>query len=209
MSDASKRSVKLKVTTQKDLIKVESSARTFGELKSELSNVKWDGMRVVVRETKNTLQDDGAVLPGGDFILFLVPEKVKSGMAKKSLKNIATASYNDLRSHASHLNKKKNAGIPVTGGTEQIRKAVQAYYDKMNPAKAAKEAPAEDAGNVDEAKAVIENAGAKIKEAIDVILANAGVTRETVVEDTTEYALKVSMDDIDSEFAQLKKALKL
>ena len=208
MSNANTRSVKLKVTTQKDLIKAESSARTFGELKSELSNVKWDGMRVVVRETKNTLQDDGALLPAGDFVLFLVPEKVKSGMGKKKLKNIATASYNDLRSHASHLNKTKNAGIVVSGGTEQIRKAVQAYYDKMNPAKAAKEAPAETPGNVNDAVAIIEKSGGEIKEAIAIILANAGEAK-AIVEDTTEYVLKVTVEDLDTELADLKKALKL
>ena len=46
---SSKRQVTLKLTTQKDLIKHESEARTFGELKAELKNVKWDGMRVVER----------------------------------------------------------------------------------------------------------------------------------------------------------------
>jgi len=208
MSNKSTRSVKLKVTSQKELITGEVSARTFGELKSELKNVKWDGMRVVVRETKNTLQDDGALLPAGDFVLFLVPEKVKSGMGKlKRLKNIATASYNDLRSHGSYLNSKKNAGLDLSGGTEQIRKTIQGYYDEMNPAKAA-EAPAETPGNVNDAVAIIEKAGGEIKEAIAIILANAGEAK-AIVEDTTEYVLKVTVEDLDTELADLKKALKL
>ena len=201
---SSKRQVTLKLTTQKELIKHESDARVFGELKKELKNVKWSGMRVVVRSTKNTLQDDNALLPGEDFVLFLVPEKVKSGTAKNKLKNIATASYNDLRSHASHLNKKKDANIPMSGGTEVLRKAVQKYYDDQNPAKAAS-APKEDVGT--DRVAAIEEARTKINEAIDVIIANAG--NPEIVEDATEYLIKTSVDDLDAEILEVKKALNL
>lgn len=198
----SKRNVTLKVTSQKELIKAEVEARTFGELKKELKNVKWDGMRVVVRETKNTLQDEAALLPAGDFILFLVPEKVKSGGDKKKLKklkkiDVETASYNDLRSHASVLNNLKSAGIAMNGGTDQLREGVKAYY-------AAQETPGKEGSS--DAVAVIEEARTKINAAIDAIIANAGTT---VVEDTTEYVIKTSVDDLDSELADIKKALKL
>lgn len=206
----SKRKVTLKVTSQKELIHKESDARTFGELKKDLNKVKWSGMRVVVRETKNTLQDEAAILPAGDFVLFLVPEKVKSGMSKvkkavKKLKNIATASYNELRSHGSYLNSVKGAKLDITGGTETIRDAVQAYYDTKNPAK---EGPAEVPAEAVDALAAIEAARVSINAAIDTIIANAG-TKEVPVEDTTEYLLKVSVDDIDREFAEIKKALNL
>ena len=198
----SKRNVSIKVTSQKELIKREVEARTFGELKKELKDVKWDGMRVVVRETKNTLQDDGALLPAGDFILFVVPEKVKSGgkltAGKKKLKDVDKASYNDLRSHASFLNNMKKAGIAMNGGTEDLRSAVKAYY-------AALETP----GKADdvEALAAIETARANINAAIDAIIDAAG--KSGVVEDTTDYVVKVSVDDLDAEYAELKKALKL
>lgn len=198
----SNRKVTLKVTSQKDLIKAESSARTFGELKKEMKSVKWDGMRVVVRESKNTLQDEAALLPAGDFVLFLVPEKVKSGgKDKKKLKKIdvETASYNDLRSHASVLNNLKSAGIAMNGGTEDLRKAVKAYY-------AALETPG--TADDDAALAAIEEARANINAAIDAIIENAG-KGSTVVEDTTEYVVKVTADDLDAEYAELKKALKL
>jgi len=166
--------------------------------------VKWDGMRVVVRETKNTLQDDAALLPAGDFVLFLVPEKVKSGGSKKAKKkvkeiDVETASYNDLRSHASVLNNLKSAGIAMNGGTEDLRKAVKAYY-------AALETPGTEDDS--DALAAIEEARASINAAIDAIIANAGNTT-TVVEDTTEYVVKVTADDLDAEYAELKKALKL
>ena len=75
----SKRKVTLKLTSQKDLVVHESEARTYGDLQKELPNIKWDGMRVVERSSKNTLQADDALLPAGDFLLFVVPEKVKSG----------------------------------------------------------------------------------------------------------------------------------
>jgi hypothetical protein len=194
----STRTVKLKVTSQKDVIKAESSARTFGELKKEMKNVKWDGMRVVVRSTKNTLQDDAALLPAGDFLLFLVPEKVKSGGkdGKKKLKDVDGANYNDLRSHASFLNKMKNAGIVMNGGTDALRNAVKAYY-------AALETPGKADDN--EALAAIEKARGDLNAAIDAIIKVAGTT----VADTTEYIEKISVDDLDKEYAELKKALKL
>jgi len=199
----SKRKVTLKLTTQKDLINHESAARTFGELKSELGNVKWDGMRVVERTDKRTLQLDDAVLPSGDFVLFLVPEKVKSGASKakkavKKLKNIATAKYNELRSHASFLNNMKDAQIAMNGGTEELRKAVQTYYDGKDTAGSTAE------GN--DVVATIEEARTKINAAIDTLIANAG---NAAAVDTTEYLIKTSVDDLDNEFNDIKKALKL
>lgn len=199
---SNKRKVTLKLTTQKDLIKHESNARTYGELQSELKDVKFSGMRVVERSTKMTLQHDDAILPAGDFVLFLVPEKVKSGMGNKKLSDVSTAGYNELRSHASHLNKKHGATIPMSGGTEDIRKAVKAYYDTKNPA-----APKALSGESTDRIAAIEEARTKINEAIDVIIANAGSAK--VVEDATEYLIKVSLDDLEDELKSIKNALKL
>lgn len=199
---SSKRKVTLKLTTQKDLIKHESNARTYGELQSELKDVKFSGMRVVERSSKMTLQHDDAILPAGDFVLFLVPEKVKSGTGNKKLKDISTANYNELRSHASHLNKKQGANIPMGGGTEDIRKAVKAYYDSKNPA-----SPKSLSGESADRIAAIEEARTKINEAIDVIIANAGEAK--VVEDATEYLIKTSVDDLEDELKSIKNALKL
>jgi hypothetical protein len=56
-----------------------SDAVTYGEIKNQISSV--NGMKVVIRETKVTLEDDGAILPSGDFTIFLFPEKVKSGIS--------------------------------------------------------------------------------------------------------------------------------
>jgi hypothetical protein len=54
-----------------------TEATTYGEIKHLIPGA--DSMKVVVRETKVTLENDDALLPEGDFTLFLFPEKVKSG----------------------------------------------------------------------------------------------------------------------------------
>ena len=192
----SKRNVTLKLTTQKDLVVVESDARTFGELKRELTNIKWDGMRVVERSTKNTLQMDDAVLPATDFILFLVPEKVKSG-AKIDIDN---SNYNDLRSHISMLNKVKNAGLSMDGKVDELRKTLKKYY-KQTPAETTNSELAQTADPI----ATIEECRVKINEAIDTIIANANFRSV----DKTEYIIKTSIKDLEEEVSEIKNSLKL
>lgn len=124
----------LKLTTQKDLVTHETNAQTFGELKKDMPQIKWSGMRVVERSTKTTLQMDDAVLPQGDFILFLVPEKVKSGRKttggiEKLPKPVEECSYNECRSHMSWLNRNKGANLDMSGGTDDLRLQLMDYYD--------------------------------------------------------------------------------
>ena len=142
------RKVVLKLTTQKDVIEHQSEARTFGELKKEMRQVKWTGMRVVERSTKTTLQMDEAVLPQGEFLLFLVPEKVKSGKksdggAETLTKPIKDCKYNECRSHMSWLNRNKSANLDMSGGTAELQKELEKYYKKNPAGKAAPKAEAE------------------------------------------------------------------
>ena len=193
----SKRKVTLKLTSQKDLVVHESEARTYGDLQKELPNIKWDGMRVVERSSKNTLQADDALLPAGDFLLFVVPEKVKSGNDMPKL-DIDNASYNEMRSHASMLNKVKNANIPMGGSKDDIKKAVKAYYASTTK-------------STDEASndvAVIENARKNINDAIDSILRVASKPPVEIVKEV-EYVIKTSLEDLDAELASLKKQFRL
>ena len=185
----SKRNVTLKLTTQKDLVVVSSDARTFGELKRATPNVKWDGMRVVERATKNTLQVDDAVLPATDFVLFLVPEKVKSGI------DVKNANYNDLRSHMSMLNKVKEAGLSLDGKVDDLRNRLIAYQ------KGTDNLTAEEG---QDQIAVIEECRAKINTAIDTIIANAKVKI-----DSTEYVFKTSVEDLETEVSEIRKYLGL
>lgn len=54
------------------------SSVTFGELKSEV-DMDFNGLKVIIRETRHTLEDDSAQLPLSDFTLFVYPLKVKNG----------------------------------------------------------------------------------------------------------------------------------
>ena len=61
---------------------IETNVSTLGELKPLLRQreVNYDGMKLLVGETKNELSQDEAILPEGDFKLYLMPAKTKSGV---------------------------------------------------------------------------------------------------------------------------------
>ena len=61
---------------------IETNVSTLGELKPLLRQreINYDGMKMLVGETKNELSVDEAVLPTEDFKLYLMPSKTKSGV---------------------------------------------------------------------------------------------------------------------------------
>ena len=61
---------------------IETNVSTLGELKPILRQreVNYEGMKLLIGETKNELSQDEAVLPEGDFKLYLMPAKTKSGV---------------------------------------------------------------------------------------------------------------------------------
>ena len=61
---------------------IETNVSTLGELKPLLRQreINYDGMKMLVGETKNELSVDEAILPEGDFKLYLMPAKTKSGV---------------------------------------------------------------------------------------------------------------------------------
>ena len=61
---------------------IETNVSTLGELKPLLRQreIDYDGMKMLVGETKNELSVDEATLPTGDFKLYLMPAKTKSGV---------------------------------------------------------------------------------------------------------------------------------
>jgi hypothetical protein len=69
---------------------IETNVSTLGELKPLLRQreITYDGMKLLVGETKNELSEDVAILPQGDFKLYLVPSKTKSGGIDDSLEEI-------------------------------------------------------------------------------------------------------------------------
>ena len=61
---------------------IETNVSTLGELKPLLRQreINYEGMKMLVGETKNELSVDEATLPEGDFKLYLMPAKTKSGV---------------------------------------------------------------------------------------------------------------------------------
>ena len=61
---------------------IETNATNLGGLKPILRerNINFDGMKMLVGETKNELSMDESILPEGDFKLYLMPAKTKSGV---------------------------------------------------------------------------------------------------------------------------------
>lgn len=60
---------------------IETNVTTLGELKPLLAQkgIDYSGMKMLVGETRNELSVDEATLPEGDFKLYLMPKKTKSG----------------------------------------------------------------------------------------------------------------------------------
>lgn len=74
----------------------ETDVTTFGQLQTVFmeKNISYQNMKVVVGETRVTLEHPDAVLPSGDFKIFLLPTKTKSGSLRRSeiyaaIKNLA------------------------------------------------------------------------------------------------------------------------
>ena len=61
---------------------IDTNVSTLGELKPLLRQreINYDGMKMLVGETKNESSVDEAVLPTEDFKLYLMPAKTKSGI---------------------------------------------------------------------------------------------------------------------------------
>ena len=75
------RTIKVFSTETSSLKELQSSATTWGELKTELkaANIDPSNMKGMIKESKTTLEHEGGVLPTDSFTLFLTPTKVKSG----------------------------------------------------------------------------------------------------------------------------------
>jgi len=100
---------------------IETSAKTWGELKKELSNV--GNTRAVIRETRNTLESGGAKLPDQDFTLFLYPEKVRSGRTVK-VRKVKEAEWDTT------------VNDPVIAQVEGYKQEFSELMDSLRPSKA-------------------------------------------------------------------------
>ena len=89
---------------------IETNVSTLVELKPILRQreVNYDGMKLLVGETKNELSQDEAILPEGDFKLYLMPAKTKSGVDFDEMEETLERIENKLDMVLSKLNSKSN-----------------------------------------------------------------------------------------------------
>jgi len=130
------RKIRLKLLTQVQIETIETSVRTFGELKdliskdSALNSKVFEGGSDIVMIDRDSKVEYGkmkdAILPSGDCILIVQPNKTKSG-AEISLSDLSSLSYNALRSYGSTLNKEENADIDLSGNKQAIYKRISNY----------------------------------------------------------------------------------
>lgn len=87
METTLRRTVKI-YSTSTGLKLIQSSAKTWGELQSELSsnNISYSNMNAVENVNNSTLMLSEAKLPEGEFVLMLTPQKTKSGSDYKTIR---------------------------------------------------------------------------------------------------------------------------
>ena len=97
---------------------IETNVSTLGELKPILRQreVNYDDMKLLVGETKNELSQDEAILPEGDFKLYLMPAKTKSGVDFEEMSERLMRIENKLNMVLSKLDSKSNvvSSVPQT-----------------------------------------------------------------------------------------------
>ena len=89
---------------------IETNVSTLGELKPLLRQreINYDGMKMLVGETKNELSVDEAVLPTEDFKLYLMPAKTKSGIDFEEVEENITNIYEIVENIEEKLDKVLN-----------------------------------------------------------------------------------------------------
>ena len=99
---------------------IETNVSTLGELKPLLRQreINYDGMKMLVGETKNELSVDEAVLPTEDFNLYLMPAKTKSGVDFDEMEEAVERIEDKLDEVLSFLRNGGNVGF-VANSTSQ------------------------------------------------------------------------------------------
>jgi CRISPR/Cas system CSM-associated protein Csm2 small subunit len=116
------RTIKLKLLTQTALEVVETSARTFGEFKSEISNlgIDWTSAKLIDRATKASFEIDEAVLPSTDAVMFVMPTKSKAG---------ANLGYKEVKQLIKEY--KDNGGIVPFNYTQATTEQLNKFWDSI------------------------------------------------------------------------------
>jgi hypothetical protein len=129
--DRKKRLVQVYNSKNNALEEVETDAQLFGELK-HVFKLDPESQRILIKESKVTLEHDEAELPEGDFFLFVSVKKVKSGA---DAPDFSSMKYNELRS----LCKEKTGFAPAT--KDQIIQSLIDHHNKNDKGLKAEVAP--------------------------------------------------------------------
>lgn len=178
------RNINLKLLTQREPVRLETSATTFGELKEEIVkagvSIDFSNAQFIERVTKAEFGHiDSALLPPGDILLYVVPVKTKLGAT-----DVDALSYKELRNYVVLLNKERGAKISFLGSKETMLKKVKEFLSEEKT-----ESP------VDKIKAMAES----ILEQVTLLKSYAKARNDVVYQ--------VTLDDLDVEINELKKLL--
>lgn len=110
---------------------IDTNATTLAGIKPLLRerNINFEGMKMLVGETKNELSMDESVLPEGDFKLYLMPAKTKSGVdfddMEDNIENIQTnlQRVEDKVDQVLNALKKKNASTATSYSVPSVASA--------------------------------------------------------------------------------------
>jgi hypothetical protein len=184
-----KRTIKIKTDEQASLITVETSATTLGELKKEVS-INWDNTSVVVKDTKISLPFNDSVLPSGNTLLFVFPQKSKSG----------AYSHKEAKAKIKAL-KKDGVVIPFNYtivSTEVLNKFLEAY-----------ESLEDECNKASEVETIKLEAGKKY-----LLIVEGNMTKEVIVERIPEgyVSTKILVDtttiaELDAEYSAMRKRM--
>ena len=120
---------------------IETNVSTLGELKPLLRQreINYDGMKMLVGETKNELSVDEAMLPEGDFKLYLMPAKTKSGVDFEEMEHTLErieenqeTIMNTLNRVLSKLDNSSCAASSVSASTSALSIEDQKEIDELN-----------------------------------------------------------------------------
>ena len=173
------RVIKLKLLTQTELVKVESSARTFGELKSELKskqiNIDFSSAKLIDKLSKASYEVDEAVLPAVDCLMFVMPTKSKAG---------ADLPYKEVKELIK--NYKAQGGIVDFNYTQATTAQLNEFWNKVK-----------NQGTLKASKSI--SGSQTLKK--EVVVKESGIPENQLVDTTT-------LADLDEEAKDLQKKIK-
>lgn len=117
---------------------IETNVSTLGELKPLLRQreIDYGGMKMMVGETRNELNLDDAVLPEGDFKLYLMPSKTKSGNRQaiielENCKEDLSKLYSKIGNTIATLRRAPSPTVKVDSDVEDLKRLAGSFeaYD--------------------------------------------------------------------------------